>query len=206
MDFSVPRTYYDTFALRDLSGSKAEPQMWPYFLDPRSRRAIMANLPAPVSSCWNGAIAMKADTFYASPKLRFRGVEDGLAKHHLEGSECCLIHADNVNRREESEGVWLNPNVRVGYTPEAYFAVNPLGAVWPGRLERVQGMWENRLSRWLVWPRRWMERRTVARKLKRWAREGKADEEERGRGRLEAGDYCLINEMQVLVEAGWKHV
>lgn len=40
-----------------------------------------------------------------------------MAAHHLEASECCLIHADNVLTK--MKGVWINPNVRVGYDEDA---------------------------------------------------------------------------------------
>jgi hypothetical protein len=197
LDYSIPFIYYDTFALRDSSGSKAVPQMWPYFLSSASREALKKNLPVPVQSCWNGAVAFKAEPFYASSPLRFRGVSDSLARHHLEGSECCLIHADY--HRADSEGVWLNPNVRVGYNPGAYEAVNPqYGGVWPTWREKVKGAWQNRLSRWLVWPRRLSEKWQVKRKVRAWEAEQEENHEE--------ALHCLINEMQVLVENGWQHV
>jgi hypothetical protein len=197
LDFSVPFIYYDTFALRDSSGSKAVPQMWPYFLSSASREALEKNLPVPVQSCWNGAVVFKAAPFYASTPLRFRGVSDSLARHHLEGSECCLIHADY--RREDGEGVWLNPNVRVGYNPEAYEAVNPQhGDVWPTWREKVKGVWQNRLSRFIVWPKRLSEKWQVKRRVRAWEAEKEENHEE--------ALHCLINEMQVLVENGWQHV
>jgi len=209
MDFSVASIYYDTFALRDAAGAKAEPQGWPYFLDARSRRAVREKAPVPVRSCWNGVVVFKAEAFYGRDGregLRFRGIEDGLAEYHLEGSECCLVHADNTARLEEGgggEGVWLNPNVRVGYNPEAYVAVNPGGGrgKWPAGLRRVRGVWENRMGRAFVWPRRWMERREVRGRVAEWERKG-----EEGQERRETGEWCLINEMQVLAGAGWVHV
>lgn len=171
--------------------------MWPYFLSSTSREALKKNLPVPVKSCWNGAVAFKAEPFYAPSPLRFRGVADSLAKYHLEGSECCLIHADY--QRVDDEGVWLNPNVRVGYNPYAYETVNPqYGGVWPTWREKVKGVWQNRLSRWLVWPRRWSEKLQVKRRVRAWEAEGKDNHEE--------ALHCLINEMQVLVENGWQHV
>ena len=57
---------------------------------------------------------MNAAPFYDQVNtLRFRGVPDTLAERHVEGSECCLIHADN--RLSKDLGIWINPNVRVGY-------------------------------------------------------------------------------------------
>ena len=54
MDFAKPPAYYDTFALRDAGGDEAIMQIWPYFRSTASRNAIVANRPAPVTSCWNG--------------------------------------------------------------------------------------------------------------------------------------------------------
>lgn len=128
-------------------------------------------------------------------KLQFRGVPDGLATHHLEGSECCLIHADN--KRSASDGVWLNPAVRVGYNGPAYERVNPQdGLIWLSFLDVVVGSWENRLLRWVTTD--WFTESAVARRLRSWTAAGSANKED--------GWFCLINEMQVLVENGWAHV
>lgn len=54
LDFSRPLEVYDTFALRDVEGHEMLMQKWPYFRAKQSRRAILANLPVPVTSCWNG--------------------------------------------------------------------------------------------------------------------------------------------------------
>ncbi|BAE60536.1 unnamed protein product [Aspergillus oryzae RIB40] len=108
LDFSKPPDFYDTFALRDAEGHDMLMQSWPYFRSRASRQAMKASQPVPVSSCWNGVVAMDAAPFYQHPPLKFRGISDSLAKSHLEGSECCLIHADNPLSREK--GVWLNPN------------------------------------------------------------------------------------------------
>ncbi|KAH8811218.1 glycosyltransferase family 69 protein [Xylogone sp. PMI_703] len=202
LDFSKPPIYYDTFALRDISGAKAVTQTWPYFLSRKSRRALMSNVPVPVKSCWNGIIVFQAEPFYHNPPLRFRGIPDSLALQHLEGSECCLIHADN--ELSSRQGVWLNPNVRVSYNPEADEVVNPKVGVWPTTRERVEGIWRNRLARWSGFIQRLTEDYVVNRRLKSWqAEQAKAEGLANPR---EPGSYCLINEMQVLVENGWAHV
>ncbi|PWO24881.1 adrenodoxin [Pyrenophora tritici-repentis] len=54
LDFSRPPKFYDTFALRDAEGHEMLMQTWPYFRAKQSRRAILANRPVPVASCWNG--------------------------------------------------------------------------------------------------------------------------------------------------------
>lgn len=136
-------------------------------------------------------------TSHVSP-LRFRGIDDSLAVHHLEGSECCLIHADNYLTAQK--GVWLNPNVRVGYDGPAYDTVNPDRIVWLSFMDIYGGLWKNRLSRW--WPVNWVKHAfinwVVDHRLRTWK---KAEP-----GRIEPGRYCLINEMQVLVWNGWAHV
>jgi hypothetical protein len=144
---------------------------------------------------------MDANPFYRSTTnpLRFRGTPDSLASHHLEGSECCLIHADNP--LSESKGVWLNPNVRVGYNSRAYGVVNPGGEradAWVGTVSILHGSWENRILRWFTTT--WFEGATVERRIEKWRAEG-ADSV-----REEAGAACLVNEMQVLVANGWAHV
>jgi hypothetical protein len=143
---------------------------------------------------------MDAAPFYAESKpLRFRGISDSLAASHLEGSECCLIHTDNP--LSAARGVWLNPNVRVGYNSQAYDLVNPQDGggkanAWVGIATVLHGSWENRVLRWLTTT--WFEDSTVGRRVGKW-RAG-------GSGREESGVACLINEMQVLVANGWAHV
>jgi len=201
MDFSKPPLYYDTFALRDISGAKPVTQSWPFFLAAESRNAMKSNAPVPVKSCWNGIIVFQAAPFYKDKPLRFRGIPDTLAAHHLEGSECCLIHADN--ELSAINGVWLNPNVRVTYNPEADKVVNPETDRWPSKIEKLKGIWSNRLARWSELPQRYLERYMVDRRLRLWRKETKRT----GHTELrERGTHCLINEMQVLVENGWAHV
>lgn len=135
---------------------------------------------------------MAAEPFVSSTALRFRGVPDSLAEFHLEGSECCLIHADNPLSR--SLGVYLNPRVRVGYSPEAYRAVHPPGG-WVSLSQIFTGIWTNRLKRWTLIT---LEGVVVHARLRRWA--------QKQEHRHEPGALCLINEMQVLAHNGWAHV
>ncbi|KAH9436922.1 hypothetical protein MCOR02_000586 [Pyricularia oryzae] len=164
------------------------------------------SIPVPVKSCWNGIVAMPASVFTAreSPLL-FRGIPDSLALRHLEGSECCLIHADNP--LSATRGVWLNPNVRVGYSGDAYDAVHPSdGHAWLSWWDIWAGLWRNRLRRMTATPavKEWKVRRLV----QQWRSSG--DDGMRndvaGDGEDETGLFCLINEMQVLAENGWAHV
>ncbi|OAA48748.1 glycosyltransferase family 69 protein [Metarhizium rileyi] len=193
LDFSKPPLYYDTFALRDIEGHGHVSQTWPYFKARASRNALVGNLDAvPVTSCWNGIVVMPAEPFVSSTKLRFRGVPDSLAKHHLEGSECCLIHADNPLSR--TLGVFLNPRVRVGYNPAAYDATHPAGS-WVSTWEIFTGIWKNRLKRWTSVT---FEGMVVRSRVRHWENEAS--------GNREPGVFCLINEMQVLAHNGWAHV
>ncbi|PMD41764.1 glycosyltransferase family 69 protein [Hyaloscypha variabilis F] len=235
LDFSSnPEKYYDTFALRDIKGHKTATLTYPYFSHSPSISLLSQLSPIPVSSCWNGMIAFSAAPFYPpppsahrkiniatqSPKilanqpLKFRGIPDSLAKSHLEGSECCLIHADNP--LTEEKGVWVNPNVRVAYNATTYAAVNHGvevkadvgdfvdgvkggdGRPWPSKGERFWGVWGNRVQRWTGWVREWSEGRVVRKRVGKWARQEV--------GRKEDGVECLVNEMQVMFDNGWQHV
>lgn len=193
LDFARPPDYYDTFALRDSEGYEAVTSTFPYFRSKTSRNAMRKGEPVPVQSCWNGIVAFDADPFTGIDALSFRGIEDSLATYHLEGSECCLVHADNP--LTASKGLWTNPNVRVGYSAQAYENVHSSDP-WPSMAGAWVGSWRNRLMRWLSGE--YFKRRTVDARLKEW---GAAQE-----SRFEPGRQCLINEMQVLVENGWAHV
>ncbi|PYI06502.1 hypothetical protein BO78DRAFT_116139 [Aspergillus sclerotiicarbonarius CBS 121057] len=193
LDFSNPPLYYDTFALRDASGDEHAMQTWPYFRSATSRHALYAMSPVPVKSCWNGMVAMPIDPFVSTPPLRFRAISDSLAQSHLEGSECCLIHADNP--LSQAMGVYLNPRVRVGYNPAAYAAVHPTGA-WLSLQHVTLALWENRLRRWMTTPS--LKQLVVRRRISRWQDDHAGEEE--------PGEFCLINEMQVLADNGWAHV
>ncbi|KOS16723.1 hypothetical protein ESCO_004710 [Escovopsis weberi] len=194
LDFSKPPQYYDTFALRDDRGDAHLMQTWPFFRSKGSRRAMVRHDVVPVTSCWNGIVVMQAEPFVSSTGLRFRGVPDSLAAHHLEASECCLIHADNPLSR--TAGVFVNPRVRVGYNPEAYALTHPGAGTWVPAWDIFRGLWASRIRRWTaaLTLEGWIVRRRVA----RWEAEAE--------GNREPGEFCLVNEMQVIVENGWAHV
>ncbi|KAK4134529.1 glycosyltransferase family 69 protein [Trichocladium antarcticum] len=195
LDFSKPPLFYDTFALRDAQGHEAASQTWPYFRAASSRKAMTHGEPVPVSSCWNGIVAMPASAFAGTGGLKFRGVDDSLAAAHVEGSECCLIHADNPASR--TRGVFLNPTVRVGYNKNAYDVVHPrLAGSWLSLSQIWSGLWRNRLARWFTTPR--FKESRVRGRVARWERAAE--------GREEKGGFCLINEMQVVVGNGWAHL
>ena len=135
---------------------------------------------------------MPAETFLGSQSLRFRGVDDSLAKFHVEGSECCLIHADNP--ASATKGVFLNPSVKIGYNMTAYHAMHSTYASM-SPLYMYLSMWQNRILRWTTTP--WFKERLVHSKVKTWS---ELTQEK------EPGEYCLVDEMQVIFERGWKHV
>lgn len=192
LDFRHPPYFYDTMALRDSEGHDFLMQTWPFFRSRRSRRAVKTNNPVPVQSCWNGMVIMDAEPFYED-ELKFRGIPDSLGEKHLEGSECCLIHADNP--LSEEKGVWLNPRVRVAYDGQAYNAVND-EPPWSSTWTILSSSWTNRILRWATTP--WFKNQIVERRLRRWKAEDPEHQED--------GKFCLINEMQVLVSNGWAHV
>lgn len=141
---------------------------------------------------------MPAEPFVSSDKkLQFRGIENSLARFHLEGSECCLIHADNPLSRDL--GVYVNPRVRVGYDVPAYERANPSSGVWLSSWSILWGVWTNRIAGWLVWVYEdTLVKSKVRKRLQQWEKESPDNHE--------PGDFCLINEMQVLVWNGWAHV
>ncbi|KAJ6454202.1 cryptococcal mannosyltransferase 1-domain-containing protein [Mycena sanguinolenta] len=57
---------YDQWVIRDRLGRLAS-LLWPFFLEDTGFRAVMADEPAPVFTCWNGIIAVRADPFLPIP-------------------------------------------------------------------------------------------------------------------------------------------
>jgi hypothetical protein len=112
--------------------------------------------------------------------------------------------------------------VRVGYNRAAFDAVQPASpaASWVSLWGIWSGLWKNRLARWLTTP--WFEEREVRGRIEAWKREGEKLKEKAEEGdvyrydgpgvkeevevREEKGGFCVIDEMQVLVHNGWKHV
>jgi hypothetical protein len=165
----------------------------------------MSNKPVRVQSCWNGIAVFDAAPFYGTHPLRFRGVSDSLAKKHVEGSECCLIHADNP--LSATKGVWLNPNVRVGYDSAAYQTVNPEDSKdWVSTTSKVFGVWKNRWAHLYGSTRRRSEHWVIKKRIQQWKAEVKDSNVVERDGEKNEAVNCLINEMQVLVDNGWAHV
>ncbi|KAF2198290.1 hypothetical protein GQ43DRAFT_168254 [Delitschia confertaspora ATCC 74209] len=194
LDFSKPPLFYDTFALRDSGGHEAVMSTWPFFRSRTSRHAMELSRPVPVTSCWNGMVSMPAAPFISKDTfLRFRALPDPLALHHLEASECCLIHADNP--LSLTKPIYVNPKVRVGYSVEAYKAMHTTYAEF-STVQIFKAIWWSRLIRWTTTPA--VKEMVVKRRIERWKSEGE--------GREEKGGFCVVNEMQVIVGNGWKHV
>ncbi|KAF7342341.1 hypothetical protein MVEN_01822700 [Mycena venus] len=59
---------YDQWVVRDRLGRIAS-TLWPYFLEDTGFRAVMADEPAPVFTCWNGIVSIRAEPFLP-PHLR----------------------------------------------------------------------------------------------------------------------------------------
>lgn len=134
---------------------------------------------------------MAAEAFLGEDALRFRGTKDSLAKYHLEGSECCLIHADNP--LSATKGIYLNPAVKVGYSTAAYDAMHSRYASM-SLLWMYVSIWQNRILRWTTTP--WFKERTVHNRVTEWSKDTRD---------TEPGEFCLVDEMQVIFERGWKH-
>lgn len=203
MDYKYSSQYYDTFALRDALGQKTASNFWPWFLDPTSREAAQRSESVRVESCWNGMVLFDAAPFYGDAPLRFRAISDSLADFHLEGSECCLIHADNPLSAREGKGVWLNPNVRVGYSAATYNAVQGIqDATFPGPFTTITGAWSYRWLRWRTPLQYHLEGTSVVKRVRKW-------QNATPRGEIlreEPGVNCLINEKQIMWMNGWRHL
>jgi hypothetical protein len=165
----------------------------------------LGHRPLQVRSCWNGIVAFRARAFHGPHARRFRALPDSLAARHLEASECCLVHAD----APAGHGVWLNPAVRVAYSQDVYRAVNPAG--WPSPAHRIWGVWAARLT--LAALTRWSEEYTVRTRTASWRADLGAQADRLGAedglesvDSLESAEFCIVDEMQVLEGAGWRHL
>ncbi|KAH6896399.1 cryptococcal mannosyltransferase 1-domain-containing protein, partial [Coprinopsis sp. MPI-PUGE-AT-0042] len=193
MDFLIDRKFYDTFVMRDSQQRMVANQaQYPYFGAGPTREALLRGQPVPVTSCWNGMTAFDAKPFVSRTNpLRFRGVDDTLAQHHVEASECCLIHADNPESKRK--GVWVNPHVRVAYHEDAYLLMRN----WPTLKDKVTGAWFNFRNDFsgMPYPKEW-----ITNAVKNWL------EEDATREGSEPGLFCLEDQMQILTAQSWQTV
>jgi hypothetical protein len=96
-----------------------------------------------------------------------------------------------------SHQIYLNPLVRVSYTRAACSAQNSVVQLF---MERVIGPFVASVCDLRDW---WLQRRLARFKAER--RE-KVKKWERISGKQEVGEYCLIDQMQLLTPRGWVHV
>lgn len=217
LDYQIPPALYDTFAARDVSFSGPVTSVFPYFKAPVTRDAMLAGLPAPVTSCWNGVIAVNATPYYdrvlpgepnvVQKGVQFRAIPDSLAAYYVEASECCLIHADVLASGQAYRGMYINPAVRTAYVAEAYEATHfgRMGSNFVSAWQYWSGVW---VIRWRPWVKDAVSISAgqniaeVFRRIKLWEREEEVEEQPR----REVGDYCTVLEMQILTWNGWKHI
>ncbi|KAJ7367719.1 cryptococcal mannosyltransferase 1-domain-containing protein [Mycena albidolilacea] len=139
---------YDQWVLRDRLGRMAS-TLWPYFLEDTGFRAVMADEPAPVFTCWNGIVAMRADPFLPlalrTGQLSTSPLSRPLAATHpaypqpqnltpaatppvrfrtsapdeCYSSECFLLPYD-LRRQFELNNIYVNPRVINGYMWQWY--------------------------------------------------------------------------------------
>lgn len=133
--------------------------------------------------------------------LKFRAIAGSLSLQdgYLEGSEACLIHADMHHYLPPTPQTqtFLNPLVRVSYTQPAFATQNSIRQMF---LERVVGPFVALAYDIRDW---WVRTRIQGHFA---ARREKVREWERRTGEREVGDYCLIDQMQLLTPWGWAHV
>ncbi|KAJ6544467.1 cryptococcal mannosyltransferase 1-domain-containing protein [Mycena capillaripes] len=72
---------YDIWVTRDRLGRIVSGQ-WPYFFEETGLRAVMANKPAPVFTCWNGIVSIRAEPFFPV-QLRKGGLSTSPLAHPL---------------------------------------------------------------------------------------------------------------------------
>jgi hypothetical protein len=210
--------YYDTFAVRDVNGNPTLTTHFPYFRPSSSLTSLQAGSAVKVRSCWNGMVLMDSTPFTStrpptlpnpmSPTslgLPFRGIPDSLASKHLEGSECCLIHADLASTTPHHSGIYLNPAVRAAYTIEAYNTTHfgPDESTFLSPTQFTLATWRHRLATYLA-PTVEKQLSIIHARVEQWL-EDPATLHER-RSELGDGEMCLIDEMHLLIWNGWKHV
>jgi hypothetical protein len=135
--------------------------------------------------------------------LRFRAISRSLSLQdgYLEGSEACLIHADMKAHWSHLPSVpgetYLNLLVRVAYTNSAYKSQNSATEIF---IERVVGhfvAWAYDIREWLVQGRLARHAAERREKVRKWTEMT---------GMEEVGEYCLLDQLQLLTPLGWEHI
>ena len=142
--------FYDTWVLRDQYGKTVRP-LWPYFRHKRERRAVDAETPIPVNSCWNGLTVFDARWFtnQTPPVLSRQPAvaslppppierQDGLdypAKLPLQFRTCASCNVSEATltsvdmhrlTRPHRPRIFVNPAVKVAYDYPSYYMYNHL--------------------------------------------------------------------------------
>ncbi|KAJ7182264.1 cryptococcal mannosyltransferase 1-domain-containing protein [Mycena crocata] len=105
---------YDVWVLRDRLG-RIPSTIWPYFFDDSGFRAVMADAPAPVFTCWNGIVSMRAAPFLP-PALRPTHGSSALSTSPL-----ALVQPPYDLRRQFGlDKIYVNPRVITAYVWKYY--------------------------------------------------------------------------------------
>ncbi|KAJ6459951.1 cryptococcal mannosyltransferase 1-domain-containing protein [Mycena sanguinolenta] len=134
---------FDQWVIRDRLGRLAS-TLWPYFLEHTGFRAVMADEPAPVFTCWNGIVSIRADPFLPPPMRTAQLSTTPLSrpippthpeypslanltpaatpplrfrpsgKHECFSSECFNLPYD-LRRRFDLQEIYVNPRVITSY-------------------------------------------------------------------------------------------
>ncbi|KAF8209165.1 cryptococcal mannosyltransferase 1-domain-containing protein [Mycena galopus ATCC 62051] len=139
---------YDQWVIRDRLGRIAS-TLWPYFLEDTGFRAVMDDEPAPVFTCWNGLVSIRAEPFlplhlrtgqlstsplskplapthpaYPQPANLTPAATPPLrfrasAKQECFSSECFNLPYD-LRRRFDLQKIYVNPRVITSYVWSHY--------------------------------------------------------------------------------------
>eukprot|EP00474_Spongospora_subterranea_P000790 CRZ01248.1 hypothetical protein [Spongospora subterranea] len=120
MDFNRV-TFYDTWVSRDINGESMS-GFFPFVVDAESAELLKQGKPFPVSSCWNGIVAIRAAALGGTRFRSWRTNEtrSKFANEHqiYDGScpvsECTLLFGDMAQKGFEN--FFINPTVHVTYT------------------------------------------------------------------------------------------
>lgn len=143
---------YDAWVARDRLGGLLSSQ-WPYIFEEAGMDAIMADEPAPVSTCWNGIVAIRADPLLP-PHLRSRpsssqGGAEAVRFRASRPDECfsseSFLLPYDLARLHGASRIFLNPRVIVSYDWHhyvwyKYVTRHWLVKWWIENVERGDGM------------------------------------------------------------------
>lgn len=84
----LPLEFYDWWVARDVDGRRFS-RYPPYVSHPASVARLRAGLPFPVTCCWNGLVALRAEPF-----LRGLHIRNATSSEECDASECSLLCED----------------------------------------------------------------------------------------------------------------